>query len=122
MNPTLPLDPTMPKSRAPSSHLALRQSWSNTGPDIVRAQCHEPLLRLDLRRLRIEPQLRDWVIVSCYSPTNGAPTPSNRRAQARGGSGAWYAMELTELLPHVARGLNINWDEAIRYAGLNAEF
>ena len=41
--------------------------------------------------------------------------------QARGGSGAWYAMELTELLPHVARGLNINWDEAIRYAGLNAE-
>jgi hypothetical protein len=42
--------------------------------------------------------------------------------QARGGSGAWYAMELTELPPHVARGLNINWDEAIRYAGLNAEF
>jgi hypothetical protein len=41
--------------------------------------------------------------------------------QARGGSGAWYAMELTELLPHVARGLNINWDEATRYAGLNAE-
>src|SRR4051794_31220630 len=39
--------------------------------------------------------------------------------QARGGSGAWYAMELTELLPHVARGLNINWDEAIRYAGLS---
>jgi len=26
------------------------------------------------------------------------------------------------LLPHIARGLNINWDEAIRYAGLNAEF
>jgi hypothetical protein len=42
--------------------------------------------------------------------------------QARGGSGTWYAMELTELLPHVARGLNINWDEAIRYARLNAEF
>jgi hypothetical protein len=31
-------------------------------------------------------------------------------------------MELTELLPHVARGLNINSDEAIRYEGLNAEF
>jgi hypothetical protein len=30
-------------------------------------------------------------------------------------------MALTELLPHVARGLNINWDEAIRYAGLNPE-
>jgi hypothetical protein len=30
-------------------------------------------------------------------------------------------MELTELLPHVARGLNINWDEAARYAGLNTE-
>ena len=38
--------------------------------------------------------------------------------QARGGSGAWYAMELSELLPHVARGLNINWDEATRNAGL----
>jgi hypothetical protein len=31
-------------------------------------------------------------------------------------------MELTELLPHVARELNINWDGALRYAGLNAEF
>jgi len=41
--------------------------------------------------------------------------------QARGGSGAWYVMELTQLLPHVARGLNINWDEATCYAGLNAE-
>jgi hypothetical protein len=30
-------------------------------------------------------------------------------------------MELTQLLPHVARGLNINWDEATRYAGRNAE-
>ena len=42
--------------------------------------------------------------------------------QARGGSGAWYAMELTELLPHVARGLDIDWDEATRYAGLTSEF
>jgi hypothetical protein len=31
-------------------------------------------------------------------------------------------MELTELLPHVARGLNINWDEATRYAGFSTEF
>lgn len=38
--------------------------------------------------------------------------------EARGGSGAWYAMELTELLPHLARGLRIDWDEATRYAGL----
>ena len=30
-------------------------------------------------------------------------------------------MELTELLPHVARWLNINWDVATRYAGLNAD-
>jgi hypothetical protein len=30
-------------------------------------------------------------------------------------------MELTEPLPRVARGLNINWDEATRYPGLNAE-
>ena len=41
--------------------------------------------------------------------------------QARGGSGAWYAMELTELLPHVARALHIDWEEATRYAGLNTE-
>ena len=30
-------------------------------------------------------------------------------------------MELTELLPHVAGALSIDWDEATRYAGLNAE-
>ena len=39
----------------------------------------------------------------------------------RGGIGAWYAMELTELLPQVARGLNINWEEATRYAGPTPE-
>jgi hypothetical protein len=38
--------------------------------------------------------------------------------QARGGGGAWYAMELTELLPHIARGLNVDWEEATRVAGL----
>jgi len=58
------------------------------------------------------------LIVPRYSPTNGA----HAFEQARGGSGAWYAMELTELLPHVARGLNIDGDEAIRYAGLTSEF
>lgn len=31
------------------------------------------------------------------------------------------AMELTGLLPHVAQGLNVNWDEASRYAGLGPE-
>jgi hypothetical protein len=56
-------------------------------------------------------------IVPRYTRTNGA----HAFEQAGGGSGAWYAMELTELLPHVARGLNINWDEAIRYAGLTSE-
>jgi hypothetical protein len=30
-------------------------------------------------------------------------------------------MKLTELLPHIARGLNIDWDEATRYAGLKAK-
>jgi len=30
--------------------------------------------------------------------------------QARGGSGVWYAMELTKLLLHVAGGLTIDWD------------
>jgi hypothetical protein len=30
-------------------------------------------------------------------------------------------MELTELLPHVARALSIDWDEATRYAGLAQE-
>jgi hypothetical protein len=42
--------------------------------------------------------------------------------QAHGRSAAWYAMELTELLPYVARGLNINWDEATWYAGLTSGF
>ena len=56
-------------------------------------------------------------MVSCDTRTNGAPTPSSRR----GGRGAWYAMELTELPPQVARGLNINWDEATRYAGLTTK-
>jgi hypothetical protein len=30
-------------------------------------------------------------------------------------------MELTELLPHVASGLNVDWDEASHYAGLAPE-
>ena len=33
--------------------------------------------------------------------------------QTRGGSGAWYAMELTELLPLIARALHVNWDERV---------
>ena len=41
--------------------------------------------------------------------------------QARGGSGAWYARELTELLPHVVCTLNIHWNEATRYVGLNPD-
>ena len=81
MNPTLPLDPTMPKSRAPSSHLALGQVGPTPGQTSC-AQCQEPPLRLDLRRLRIEPQLRDWIIVSRYRRTNGAPTASSRRGAA----------------------------------------
>jgi hypothetical protein len=42
--------------------------------------------------------------------------------QARGDSGAWYAIELTELLPHVAIGLNVDRNEATRYARLTSEF
>jgi hypothetical protein len=30
-------------------------------------------------------------------------------------------MALTELLPHVARALQIDWDEATRYAGATVE-
>ena len=30
-------------------------------------------------------------------------------------------MELTKFLPHAAHRHNINWDEATRYAGLNAD-
>lgn len=48
-------------------------------------------------------------------------TCSHAFEQTRGGGGAWYTMELTELLPHVARALQVDWDEAIRYAGLSAE-
>ena len=58
-------------------------------------------------------------------PTDGCGTLFRHKwcahafEQARGG--AWYAMEQTELLPHVVRALNINWDEATRYVGLNPE-
>lgn len=66
-----------------------------------------------------ERQRREWLrIASRYRLTNGVRTPFE---QASGGSGAWYALELTELLPHVASGLNIDWDEATRYAGLTTE-
>jgi hypothetical protein len=41
--------------------------------------------------------------------------------KVRIGGSPWYAMELTELLPHVARGLNIDWEEATRYAGLASQ-
>ncbi len=30
-------------------------------------------------------------------------------------------MELTEVLPHIARGLNIAWDEATLYAGFTPQ-
>ena len=55
---------------------------------------------------------------------NGALCPAIYNAQdfelARGGSGAWYAMELTDLLPHLARALHLNWDEAPYYAVLGS--
>jgi hypothetical protein len=75
-------------------------------------------LRLDLERLRIELQQCNRSIVSCYTRHKWC---AHAFEQARGGSGAWYALELTELLPHVASGLNIDWDEATRYAGLTTE-
>jgi hypothetical protein len=75
-------------------------------------------LRSGTKWLRVELQHRNRSIASCYTHKWCA----HAFEQARRGSGAWYAMELTELLPHVASGLNIDWDEAIRYAGLNAEF
>jgi hypothetical protein len=76
------------------------------------------LVRCD--RIRVELKYKYWRIVSYYLYAH--KWCAHAVEQAHGGSGAWYAMELTELLPHVARGLNINWDQAIRYAGLNAEF
>ena len=54
------------------------------------------------------------MIVSCYTRS----TCAHAFEQARGGSGAWYAMELTELLPHWRGGLNIDWDEATGTPGL----
>jgi hypothetical protein len=69
------------------------------------------------QRGRVELEHRQWLILSCYRRTACALSLD----RTLGGSGAWYAMELTELLPHVARELNINWEEATRYAGLNAE-
>jgi len=32
--------------------------------------------------------------------------------QGRGGAAAWYAMELVDLLPHLAESLNVDRDEA----------
>ncbi|MDF3016359.1 MAG: hypothetical protein K0R44_1584, partial [Thermomicrobiales bacterium] len=50
------------------------------------------------------------MIVSCYTWS----TCAHASEHSRGGSGAWYAIELTDLLPHGACGLNINCDEAAR--------
>jgi hypothetical protein len=75
-------------------------------------------LRLDRERLRIELQQCNRSIVSCYTRHKWC---AHAFEQARGGSGAWYAMELTELLPHVVCTLNINWNEATRYVGLNPD-
>ncbi len=65
-------------------------------------------------RFRIEREHRERLIMSCYTPASAAPTASSRRGVAA----APYAKAATELLPHVARGLNIDWGEATRYAGL----
>ena len=66
------------------------------------------LTSIDRDWLGVEPQDHRWDIVVRYGRTRGA----YGFAQARGGSGAWYTRELTELLPHVARALHINWNEA----------
>jgi hypothetical protein len=39
----------------------------------------------------------------------------------RGGGGARYATKVTELLPHLARPLDVDWVDATRYAGLLPE-
>jgi hypothetical protein len=36
----------------------------------------------------------------------------------RGGAAAWYAMELIDLLPFLARNLNLDWGEAEAHADL----
>jgi hypothetical protein len=53
------------------------------------------------------------------SVTDGAHAliPSKKM---RIGGNPWYATELTELLLHVARGLNINRDQATRYTRISA--
>jgi hypothetical protein len=56
------------------------------------------------------------MIVPC-NPWKGWTHPFE---QAQSGTSAWYAMAATKLLPNLARGLNVNWDEAIRYAGLTS--
>ena len=67
------------------------------------------------QHIGIKLQLQNWMIVSRYRRS----TCAHASEHVRGGSGAWYAMELADLLLHVARGLNIDWDEATQYAGLN---
>ena len=100
--------------------LKIEMSPESVRPVVVCDRCGEPIV--DARdgnyqwQAPVDPSLSRKFVFFTHKRC------AHAFEQARGGSGAWYAMELTELLPHVARGLNINWDEAIRYAGLtNAE-
>jgi hypothetical protein len=75
----------------------------------------EEALHLDPR-----PRLFRPLPAPCSATSQTAPIAS-AGAHQLGEDFRATTMELTELLPHVARGLNIDWDEATRYAGLNAE-
>ena len=106
-------DETVSRGREPPylQHQACQQRW-NSGNQIRSTFSTVQLL------WSIESERQNRLsFVSRYRLTNGVCAPSSRR----GGSGARYAVELTKLLPYVARGLDIDWDEATRYAGLSAD-
>lgn len=99
--------------------LKIEMTPESVRPVVICDQCGEPIAEAQDGNYQwqapVEPGMsRKFVFFThkaCAHPFE----------QARGGGGAWYAMELTELLLYTARGLNIDWNEATRYAGLTPE-
>ncbi|MCC7023088.1 MAG: hypothetical protein IT338_09680 [Thermomicrobiales bacterium] len=96
--------------------LKIEMSPESVRPVVICDQCGEPITEARDGNYQWqapwEPGMSRKFVFFTHKGCNHA------FEQARGGSGAWYAMELTELLPLLARGLEIDWDAAMRYAGL----
>ena len=100
--------------------LKIEMSPESVRPVVICDQCGEPIGDARDGNYQWQAPL-DPALVRRFIFFTHKGACAHAFEQARGGSGFWYAMELTELLPHVARGLNVDWDEATRYAGLAPE-